>query len=102
MKHPDLTENPAPSHSYLMPHELIHAVWALAFRHIRLLALRPIQLCLRFVERIEARAHRIFQRAYVAARMQHFPRMRAFTSFASLEHDEQGVQSGNDLWHVCG
>jgi hypothetical protein len=42
-------------------------------------------------------AHRIFQRAHITVGMQHFPRMRAFASFARLENDEKSVQSGDYL-----
>ena len=81
----------APSQSNLMPHELLHTVRTLALRHIRLLALRPVQFRLRRVERIEPGAQRVFQRAHVAARVQDFPGVRAFARLARLEHDEQSV-----------
>jgi hypothetical protein len=80
-----------------MPHELLHAIWTLAFCHICLFTLGPVQLLLRLVECIKSRAQRVFQRAHVAVRMQHFPRVRAFASFARLEDDEQSVQSGDDF-----
>lgn len=74
-----------------MPHELLHTIWTLALRHIRLLALRPVQFRLRRVERIEPGAQGIFQRTHVAARVQDFPGVRAFARLARFEHDEQSV-----------
>ena len=74
-----------------MPHKPLHALRTLALRHIRLLALRPVQFRLRLVERIETRAHRVFQRAHIAARVQNFPWVRALARFARFEHDEEGV-----------
>lgn len=70
-----------------MPHETLHPLWPLALRHIRLLALRPIQFRLRLVKRIKTGAHGVLQRSNVAARVQDFPGVRAFARFAGFEHD---------------
>lgn len=70
-----------------MPHELIHSIGTFTLRNICLFTLRPVQLLLRSVECIEAGTQCVLQCMYITAWMQDFPRMRAFTSFACLEHD---------------
>jgi hypothetical protein len=64
-----LTETSSTLYSNLVPHKLIHAIWTLAFCHICLFTLGPVQLLLRLVECIKSRAQRVFQRAHVTIRM---------------------------------
>lgn len=73
---------------YLMPHVLVHSIWPFALRNIGLFALRPIQFLLCSIEGVEILAEGILQGSDLASRMQHLPRMGAFSGFASLEHDE--------------
>jgi hypothetical protein len=76
-----------------MPHERFYTLWALALPHIRLLALRPVQLLLRLVKSIKLRVHGVSEGVDVAVWVDFLPWVRASTAFAGFEHDEEGIEA---------